>query len=523
MSNIVSWLDLAMVVALCFLILFGFPVAFTLGGTALLFAGLGHLLGVFDVTFLGFLPSRLFGVMTNEILIAVPLFVFMGVMLERSHVAEDLLETMGRLMRGVKGGLGMSVTLVGALLAASTGIIGATVVAMGLLSLPTMLRAGYTPKLATGTIAAAGSLGQIIPPSIVLVILGDQIANAHQEAARLSGQWAVAPVTVGDLFAGALLPGLTLVTLYLAYQALIARRYPVPLMSAEGVMAGSDGQISGAVLTLIAPILLIIAVLGSILVGLATPTEAASIGAAGAILLASRRLRPDQPWPIFLAVVSLILLVILDQQLDLRWGREQRPFIDLIGMMASLILCGALIAGLLIALGRCLQAGMLGAVVQRTTRMSAMIFMIVIGAQLFSLVFRGFGGDARVHEWLTDMPGGSTGAILTVMALVFLLGFFLDFIEITYLVVPIAGPVLLQLGVDPIWLGVMIALNLQTSFLTPPFGLALFYLRGVAPAAVTTVQIYRGIIPFVLLQLLVLLLVAVCPMLATWLPMALLG
>lgn len=518
MIDPLGWLDLAMVIGLCFLTLLGFPVAFTLAGTALLFAGFGWLVGVFDPSFIGFLPSRIFGVMTNEILIAIPLFVFMGVMLERSKVAEELLDNMGRLLGRIGGGLGMAVVIVGALLAASTGIIGATVVTMGLLSLPTMLKHGYDPKLATGTIAASGTLGQIIPPSIVLVVLGDQISNAHQEAARLSGDWTVQPVTVGDLFAGALIPGLGLVLLYLLYQAVIAKVSPrsSPVLLEESIEMGDP--VRQVLRALVAPILLIIAVLGSILVGIATPTEAAGVGAAGAILLAGHRFDLAKPFLIYAASLSLVLLLILNHYLDLRWGREQSPMIDQVGMMVALILCVLIAMGLWIALNRSFRNGTLSEVVQRTTRVSSMVFMIVIGAQLFSLVFRGFGGDARIHDLLNDMPGGALGAMLAVMTLLFILGFFLDFIEITFLVVPIVGPILLQLGFDPIWLGVMIALNLQTSFLTPPFGLALFYLRGVAPASVTTAEIYQGIMPFVALQLLMLLLLALMPGMATWLP-----
>lgn len=512
-----------MVVGLCLLILLGFPVAFTLAGTALIFACLGQVMGVFDPAFIAFLPSRLFGVMTNDILIAVPLFIFMGVMLERSKVAEDLLDGMSRLLGALGGGLGMSVVVVGALLAASTGIVGATVVTMGLLSLPTMLRHGYDPKRATGTIAAAGTLGQIIPPSIVLVVLGDQMSVAHQEAARLSGDWTVRPVTVGDLFAGALIPGLVLVLLYLVFQWLMARVDPKGSPALPVDAADWSKSIRRGLQVLIAPIILMIAVLGSILLGIATPTEAASVGAAGAILLAGHRSDEDKPFYIHTAGLSLISLLILNHNLDLRWGREQSPIIDQVGVALALLLCALIAVGLFVSLRRCLKGGILSEVVQKTTRISSMIFMIVIGAQLFSLVFRGFGGDLRVEAFLNEVPGGSVVALLAVMALLFVLGFFLDFIEITFLVVPIVGPVLLQLGFDPVWLGVMIALNLQTSFLTPPFGLALFYLRGVAPVSVSTQQIYRGVMPFILLQLLMLLLLAMMPGMAIWLPSVIYG
>ena len=525
MSDAAGWIDLAMVASLCVFILLGFPVAFTLAGTALLFAGFGMLLGVFDGSFIGFLPSRIFGVMTNEILLAVPLFVFMGVTLERSRVAEDLLDGMSRLFGSRPGGLGFSVVLVGALLAASTGIVGATVVTMGLLSLPVMLKRGYDPKLATGAIAASGTLGQIIPPSIVLVVLGDQISNAHQEAARLSGNWAPDPVSVGDLFAGALIPGLALVGLYLLYLLATTWMSPssTPAIPRDFAAESSIRRGQRLIQALVAPVLLIIAVLGSILFGIATPTEAAAVGAVGAILLAGHRLAPDKPHWTYAAGLCLLLLLLLSWSLDLRLGRDQPPVADRIGIVVALGLCVVLTLGLAVTLYRDYRTGTLPAVMRRTARISSMVFMIVIGAQLFSLVFRGFGGDARIHDLLTSLPGGDVAAMLMVMAVIFALGFFLDFIEITFLVVPIVCPVLLQLGFDPVWLGVMIALNLQTSFLTPPFGLALFYLRGVAPPEVKTSQIYRGIIPFVVLQLLMLVLLSLMPGMATWLPSLIYG
>ncbi|MEZ5934277.1 MAG: TRAP transporter large permease subunit [Alphaproteobacteria bacterium] len=512
-----------MFLALCLLILLGFPVAFTLAGTSLLFAGLGYLMGVFDGSFFGFFPNRIYGVMKNEVLIAVPLFVFMGVMLERSKVAEELLDTMGQLFGTLRGGLGVSVAVVGALLAASTGIVGATVVTMGLLSLPTMLRRGYDPKLACGSIAAAGTLGQIIPPSIVLVVLGDQISNAHQEAQRALGNWAPEPVSVGDLFAGALIPGLVLVGLYIAYQIAMAivrpeSSPPVPRDELVG-----EGMVARVFHALVAPIVLIVAVLGSILSGVATPTEAAGVGAIGATLLAGQRLVADRPVPIYIAALALIGLITLTSFLDLRVGRSQIPQIDQVGMWVAMALCVLLAIGLLVALYRTYDEGTLIQVMQSTAKISSMVFIIVIGAQLFSLVFRGFGGDDMVHQFLTNMPGGALGAMILVMAVLFVLGFFLDFIEITFVVVPIVGPILLQLDLDPIWLGVMIAVNLQTSFLTPPFGFALFYLRGVAPPEVTTMHIYRGVVPFIIIQLLMLVLLALFPQMATWLPTVIFG
>jgi tripartite ATP-independent transporter DctM subunit len=523
LSLLAEWLDLAMFVALCALILIGFPVAFTLAGTALLFAGLGLLLGVFDPSFFGFFPNRIYGVMTNEVLIAVPLFVFMGVMLERSKVAEELLDTMGQLFGKMRGGLGVSVSVVGALLAASTGIVGATVVTMGLLSLPTMLRRGYDPALACGSISAAGTLGQIIPPSIVLVVLGDQISNAHQEAQRLLGNFAPEPVSVGDLFAGALLPGLGLVGLYILYQLTMALLRPAssPAVPRDEGASGPMGRRIGH--ALVAPVVLIVAVLGSILAGVATPTEAAGVGAIGATLLAGERLAPERPLPIYAAAIGLVGVLLLTSLLDLRLGRTAIPTGDTIGIWLAALACAAITFGLLVALARAWRDGTLTEVMRATTRISSLVFVIVIGAQLFSLVFRGFGGDDMVHEFLTGLPGGAVGAMIVVMGLMFVMGFFLDFIEITFVVVPIVGPVLLQLDLDPVWLGIMIAVNLQTSFLTPPFGFALFYLRGVAPPEVTTLQIYKGVVPFVLIQLFMLVLLALFPEMATWLPEVVFG
>jgi TRAP-type mannitol/chloroaromatic compound transport system permease large subunit len=518
-----QWLDLLMFIALCGLILLGFPVAFTLAGTALIFAAIGYALNVFDAAFFGFFPNRIYGVMTNEVLIAVPLFVFMGVMLERSKVAEELLDSMGQLFGSLRGGLGISVSVVGALLAASTGIVGATVVTMGLLSLPTMLRRGYDPALTCGSIAAAGTLGQIIPPSIVLVVLGDQISNAHQEAQRALGNWAPEPVSVGDLFAGALIPGLVLVGLYILYQAVIAILRPGSSPAVPRESARANDMMRRLSHALIAPIVLIIAVLGSILAGVATPTEAAGVGAIGATLLAGERLGPERPLPIYGAALGLIGLLVLTSLLDLRMARSEIAPVEQLGIWLAAALCVVLALGLWVALARAYRDGTLIEVIRATTRISSMVFVIVIGAQLFSLVFRGFGGDEMVHDFLTALPGGALGAMVVVMALMFVMGFFLEFIEITFVVVPVVGPVLLLLGLDPIWLGVMIAMNLQTSFLTPPFGFALFYLRGVAPPEVTTMHIYRGVVPFVAMQLLMLVVLALFPGLATWLPEVIFG
>ncbi|NWG45018.1 MAG: TRAP transporter large permease subunit [Alphaproteobacteria bacterium] len=525
-------LDILLFVTLCALLIAGYPVALTLAGTALVFAALGLALGVFDWTFVTFIPQRIFGTMTNEVLVAVPLFVFMGVMLERSRVAEDLLDTMGALFGGLRGGIGLSVLAVGALLAASTGIVGATVVTMGLISLPTMLRRGYSPALSSGTIAAAGTLGQIIPPSIVLILLGDVISTANQEVAldftaraalEEKGLALREVVSVGDLFAGALLPGLLLVGLYMIYLVGVALVRPeaAPALPPEDRLTLGTGLVPRLLSALLPPIGLIVAVLGSILGGIASPTEAAAVGAVGAILLASFRVGDAGPLRRALvigATLALVGLLVLTSVVDLRLARESLPPGDRIGIHAAFVLCGLLVAGLAVGLVRLFTLGILREVMRSTAEISSMVFVILIGAALFSLVFRGLGGDEAVQALLTGMPGGVTGAVLIVMTVMFVLGFFLDFIEITFVVVPLVAPVLIAMGVDPVWLGVMMALNLQTSFLTPPFGFALFYLRGVAPASLSTMSIYKGAVPFVLLQLLMLGLVALMPGLATGLP-----
>ena len=443
---------LGMFAAVCALLMLGYPVAFTLGGTALVFAALGAIAGAFDPAFLEALPARIFGTISNVTLIAVPLFILMGVTLEKSRVAEELLESMAALLGRLRGGLAISVVLVGMLLAASTGIVGATVVTMGLLSLPSMLRAGYGPSVATGTICATGTLGQIIPPSIALVLLGDILSSAYQQAQLKLDVFNPQTVSVGDLFVGAIIPGLLLVALYCLYLSMLALLRPdrVPPTQVR------DRPWGKLLRGLLPPLVLIALVLGSILAGAATPTEAAGVGASGALLLAV-----------------------------LRGELGPRKLQD---------------------------------IVTNTMEVTAMVFMILIGAAVFSLVFRGFGGEELIQTFFADLPGGVFAATLLVMAAIFVLGFVLDFIEITFVVVPIVGPILLMMGVDPIWLGIMIAINLQTSFLTPPFGFALFYLRGVAPEGVPTGAIYRGVIPFILIQLLVLALLWIWPSLATWLP-----
>ncbi|MEZ5982934.1 MAG: TRAP transporter large permease subunit [Parvularculaceae bacterium] len=524
LCGITPWLDVIMVVVLCALLMAGFPVAFTLAGTALLFAVIGLSMGVFDLSYVLPFPQRIFGAVTNTTLIAVPMFVFMGVILEKAKIAEELLDEMAKMFGTLRGGLGISVTIVGALLAASTGIVGATVVTMGLLSLPTMLRRNYDPAFACGSIAAAGTLGQIIPPSIVLILLGDVISNAYQKAQLQQGIFAPKTISVGDLFAGALIPGLCLVGLYLLYQVFIALTQPkaAPAIPAAELEGRTDIW-KAAVKTLAPPLLLIIAVLGSILAGVATPTEAASVGAIGALLIAGLRLAPKHGIlagraSVLVSGAAIIGIILLTSFVDLRLGRQSISSGDMAGVIFAFALCALIPWGVLASLFQLARAKALSPIVDQTTRVTTMVFTILAGAALFSLVFRGLGGDDTVHRALEATPGGVVGAMLTVMAVMFVLGFFLDFIEITLVVVPLVAPSLLAMGVSPVWLGVMMAVNLQTSFLTPPFGFALFYLRGVAPPEVTTGQIYRGAIPFIIIQLFMLALLAAFPDLATWLP-----
>lgn len=453
-------LAIGLFLTICLTLVMGYPVAFVLGGVSLLFAMIGAATGVFEPVFLQALPNRLFGIMNNQTLLAVPLFVFMGVMLEKSRVAEDLLESMSRLFGTLRGGLAISVCVVGALLAASTGVVGATVVTLGLLALPTMLRRGYDPAVATGTLAATGTLGQIIPPSIILVLLGDVLSSAYQQAQIRMGVFTPKTVSVGDLFIGALIPGMILVGMYIAYLIFVAVIQPkkLPALPQEELGPIEWGRLFKALLP---PLVLMGSVLGSILAGVATPTEAASLGAIGALVLA-----------------------LLKGHFSLARLRE---------------------------------------VSFSTAEISSMVFLILIGASLFSLVFRGFGGDVMIENVFAQLPGGVLGAFFLVMLVIFLLGFILDFIEIIFVVVPIVGPVLLSMGLDPVWLGVMIALNLQTSFLTPPFGFSLFYLRSVTPDSVPTTTIYRGVLPFILIQLTMLVVAYVFPEIITWLPQQIYG
>jgi len=520
-------LALAMFAAACIGLMGGYSVAFTLAGISLVFAALGVITGTFDPEFLLALPGRIFPLITREILIAVPLFVFMGVMLEKSRIAEDLLEAMGDLFGSLKGGLGVSVVFVGALLAASTGIVGATVVTMGLLSLPTMLKRGYAPSLASGSIAASGTLGQIIPPSIVLVILGDQMSNAYQEAQRSHGLEGGGVISVGDLFAGALIPGIILVGFYAVYIMVIAMLKP-QMAPAQDWPVGVNpwAFIRRTLLAMLPPILLIIAVLGSILSGYATPTRGAALGALGAILLACYKTAP-QAWArkaAIFAALGLIALIIVDLTgIDMRFDQDAWTGAERIAVGLALIFAAIAIFGISLSFLPLIKSKQLSDVSRTTMHITCMVFVILIGATVFSLVFRGFGGDELVGRFLDNAPGGKWGALALVMLVMFVLGFFLDFIEITFVVVPLVAPPLLAMGMDPIWLGILMALNLQTSFLTPPFGFALFYLRGVAPPEVTTPALYRGVIPFIIIQFIVIMLVIFIPELATSLPKAMLN
>lgn len=508
-------LDLFMFAALVVVILCGFPVAFSIAGVAIAFAYVGWLLGAMDVSLLGAMGQRVFGLLSNEVLIAIPLFVLMGAVLEKSRIAEALLDTMGRLFGQLRGGLGISVVLVGALLAASTGIVGATVVAMGMIALPTMLRTGYDPRVASGIVCTAGTLGQIIPPSTLLIILADVMSNAYQQAQYEQGKFSVEALSVGQFFAAALLPGLLLVGLYLIYILLRGLIRPQDMPPAEPGQARPEGaEILGAV---VPPVLLIFAVLGAILGGVATPTEAASVGAVGAILMAGHRLGH---WPrlIVFGAVSLIVLGVLSGAFPVRLQRNDLVIADyaLGAVYAGLAIAG--IVAILLALRGTLRSKVMHEAALSTLTMTSMIFATILAAGMFSLVFIGLGGEERVATLLENLPGGPTGALLFTMLFVFVLGFFLDFVEISVIVLPLVTPTLILMGHDPVWLGILIAINLQTSFLTPPFGFSLFYLRGAAPADVTTGHIYAGVLPFIGLQAVGVFLVWVLPELATWLP-----
>ena len=434
-----DWIGPAMFVGALVLIFTGYPVAFAIGGAALVFAAVGVQTGLLDWALLFALPDRTFGVMSNYVLLAVPFFIFMGTMLEKSRLAEDLLKTIGLLFGPLRGGLALAVVFVGALLAAATGVVGASVVAMGMISLPVMMRYGYANELSAGVITASGTLGQIIPPSVVLVVLADQLG-----------------VSVGDLFVGALVPGLALAGLYALYAAgaAIFRPKAAPALPKETRDIATGELVRRVFLVMLPPLALILVVLGSIFMGVATPTEAGALGAVGAIVLAA-----------------------LNRRLTLEALRET---------------------------------------MDGTTRLTSMVMLLLIGSTAFALVFRGLGGDLWIEHLLTNLPGGVVGLLVVANLAIFVLGFFIDFFEIAFIIIPLIAPAASLLGIDLVWFGVMIGMNLQTSFLTPPFGFALFYLRGVAPPEVTTAQIYRGVIPFIVIQAIGLLLIILFPELVTW-------
>ncbi|MDJ0635508.1 MAG: TRAP transporter large permease subunit [Xenococcaceae cyanobacterium MO_188.B29] len=436
-----DWLGVVMFAGALVLLSLGYPVAFSLGGVAILFGIIGIIFNVFDPIFLTAMPTRIFGIMGNYTLLAIPYFIFLGSMLEKTGIAEKLLETMGILFGRMRGGLALAVVIVGALLAASTGVVAATVVAMGLISLPIMLRYGYNKELATGVIVASGTLGQIIPPSVVLVVLGDQLG-----------------ISVGDLFIGSLIPGLLMATAFALHVIIVAFLKPdaAPALPAEVRNITGKALFQRVLTVMIPPLLLILLVLGSIFFGIATPTEAGAVGSLGAMILAA-----------------------LNGQLN--WAALKQ-------------VCDA------------------------TMRITTMVIFILIGSTAFSLVFRGLNGDRFMFDLLANLPGGTLGFLMVNMLTIFILGFFIDFFEIAFIVIPIFAPVAQSLGLDLVWYGVIIGANLQTSFLTPPFGFALFYLRGVAPPEIKTEDIYRGTIPFILLQLLVLVLIITFPQLVNFLP-----
>jgi len=446
-------LAISLFILVIFTLMLGYPVAFTLSGVSILFALVCGLTNNFDLSILYALPSRIFGIITNETLVAIPIFIFMGIMLEKSKIAENLLESMSNLLSSIRGGLGVSVIIVGALLAASTGIVGATVVTMGLLSLPTMLKKNYDVKIATGTILASGTLGQIIPPSIILILLGDVISSSYQEAQNMLGIFSQESVSVGDLFAGAIFPGLILVSFYIFYIVFIAnfKKDLIPDIKTKNKL-----NLKETIYSLLAPLFLILTVLGSIIMGLATPTEASSVGALGSVFLA-----------------------IINKQFNLKILKD---------------------------------------VLIQASKITSMIFILLIGATIFSLVFRGLEGDIFINNALSALPGEIYTKLFIVMLAIFILGFILDFIEITYVVIPVVAPILLSMGIDPIWLGILIAINLQTSFLTPPFGFAIFYLRSVMPKNIKTTEVYKGVIPFIFIQIITIILIVIFPEVTTWLP-----
>ena len=510
-------------------ILSGVPVMLAIAGVPLLIGLIGAAFGSFDLAFIQAYPQRVFGLMSNSLLIAVPLFILMGVLLDQSKMAERMLVVMSRFFGGSRSGIAYAVVVVSALLAASTGIIGATIVMLGVIALPAMLNTGLSPRLSSGLICASGTLGQIIPPSIVLILLGDQISNAYLEGQRAAGNFAPDQVSVGDLFAGALLPGLVLVGLYLAYIFILARSgrlqakpgAPQEESAPAHQAVADDFGIGAALMAFLPAILLILAVLGSILMGIATPTEAAAVGAVGAVYLAalnSAGISALLHRTLAFGLVSAACLVGLKVA-----GLTRMDFGSIgqgvgAGPVLAIILSAVFAVTLVLAGLRLARTGLLQRAATETVLMTGMVFGIILAASLLSVVVRGLGGDELIEDLLTGLPGGQWGALAIVMLVIFLLGFILEFVEIIFVVIPIVGPVLLSGDLHPVWFAVLIAMNLQTSFLTPPFGFALFYYRGVAPDWISTVEIYRSIVPFVAIQGIAMLLLITFPGLATWLP-----
>lgn len=494
-------------------ILSGAPVSFVLIGVPTLVAFLGALTGGFDLAFVDAFPSRAFGLLTNPIFLSVPLFVVMGGLLEKSNIAKRMMLTAGALFGDRRGGMAYAVIIVGALLAASTGVIGATIFMLGMIALPAMLQANYSPRLAAGVICSSGSLGQIIPPSILLILLADQVSSAYQAGRRQAGDFAADPVSVGDLFAGALIPGLLLVGLYLAFVFLMSVIRPESCPPVKNALGEGKLDRAEVIKALVLPLTLILLVLGSILGGVATPTESAALGAGGALIMVAMDAEGTPLWRrrVFMAVLPAAFLLVLVKALG---GANASTGLMVLGAIAFI----AFVVGILLALWQEALNGDLLPVLRGTADMVAMLVLIVLGATMLSLVFRGLGGDEMVSHFLNNLPGGTTTALIAVMAVVFLLGFVIEYVEIIFIVIPVAGPPLMAAGIDPVWFAILISMNLQMSFLTPPFGYALFYFRSVAPPELTTREVYASIVPFILIQMVALGLIAAFPAIATWLP-----
>jgi len=519
MSVETMWL-LGLIVSLIFVIMSGMPVLLAIAGVPVLVGIVASVFGHFDLSYFSAFPQRVFGIMENSLLIAVPLFVMMGVLLERSKIAEKMLLMMAGFFGGSRSGLAYSVLIVSALIAASTGIIGATIVMLGMISLPALLKAGVSKQLSSGLICASGTLGQIIPPSIVLILLGDQISNAYIEAQQNLGNFAPDPVSVGDLFAGAILPGLLLVALYAVYifvYGFFVDKQPITAQQIADITPTINVSFKQVCTVFLPPILLIIAVLGSILMGIATPTEAAGVGVAGTLLIAainSENTTKKQRSIMLFGVFSAFGIAVI---VSLKSAAPELSSARLLNVL-TLVFSVVLILSLLLSAYQLIKDHILASALSQSVSVSGMVFAIIIAASMLSLVFRGFGGDEIVNELLSNIPGDRWGALLAVMIVIFLLGFILEFVEILFIVIPLVGPVLLAMDFNPVWLAILIAINLQTSFLTPPFGFALFYYRSVAPASITTVDIYKSVIPFIAIQLLAMAILVMYPQIATWLP-----